>query len=381
MNQKTLIASLLIMACFLSPKTLYAQSPVPGTWQNSSTSTLTNEALGIGITAPRAWQEILYCPPLNQDHNGLLVTKFKCSQQSLGTTGVDVIGGGIVEFEGHNNGEGNNSNTNVFQIPFSYLTGFSTSPLTPLYSDTKPLFWARVEKPPLGSTGVANDPANIFDTKFIVMPDGSCGINITKPRAALDVRGSNGTNRPAAIIGARAIGTGTVSATGLNQFATQHIEFVPNLSENGYNQITHNNDQGIFFTDGKGQDGANQAGALVIAPWAANRNSDIGGLRIDADGNLEIHGYARATRFNVNAQWWADFVFDKDYQLPSLDYVEYYIQKHQHLPDMPSETEVLKNGIDVADMQALQQQKIEELTLYIIQLKKELEQIKRAQAK
>lgn len=46
---------------------------------------------------------------------------------------------------------------------------------------------------------------------------------------------------------------------------------------------------------------------------------------------------------------------------------------------MPSEEEVLKDGIDVADMQALQQQKIEELTLYIIQLKKELDQIKKQQ--
>jgi len=367
------LMNLLVLSLIALSMDVYAQSPSTGTWNSSTTLTTTEKAVGIGITAPRAWQEILYCPPVNQDHNGFVVTKFKCYQPVGINPDNDVIGGGIIEF---NEGEVDPT-APVFKLPFSYLTGFSTNPNTPLYSSSKPLIWARVENPPMGSSSVANDPANNFDTRFIVLPDGSVGINITKPRAALDVRGSNGTNRPAAIIGARAIGTNSVSANGLTQFATQHIEFVPKLSENGYNRITQKDDQGIFFTDGLGADGANQNGSLVIAPWSESANASVGGLRIDQAGNLEIHGTARATKFNINAQWWSDFVFEPDYQLLSLGEVEAFIKENKHLPDMPSEEEVLKDGIDVAEMQALHQKKIEELTLYLIQLKKEMEGLKK----
>lgn len=53
-----------------------------------------------------------------------------------------------------------------------------------------------------------------------------------------------------------------------------------------------------------------------------------------------------------------------------------FIKLNQHLPDMPSESDVCKDGIDVAEMQAMQQRKIEELTLYIIQLQKQIESLK-----
>jgi hypothetical protein len=55
---------------------------------------------------------------------------------------------------------------------------------------------------------------------------------------------------------------------------------------------------------------------------------------------------------------------------------EFYIVENKHLPDVPSEEEVLANGLDLGEMQAIQQQMIEELTLYIIQLKKEMDAMK-----
>ncbi len=57
--------------------------------------------------------------------------------------------------------------------------------------------------------------------------------------------------------------------------------------------------------------------------------------------------------------------------------VEAFIKKNNHLPDVPSEKEVMKNGIDVANMDAILLQKIEELTLYMIDLKKENEHLKK----
>jgi len=86
-----------------------------------------------------------------------------------------------------------------------------------------------------------------------------------------------------------------------------------------------------------------------------------------------IYGTLRATKMNVDAKWWSDFVFDADYELKSLAEVEAYIAANKHLPDVPSEEEVLANGLDLGEMQAIQQQKIEELTLYIIQQQKQMD--------
>lgn len=68
---------------------------------------------------------------------------------------------------------------------------------------------------------------------------------------------------------------------------------------------------------------------------------------------------------------WADYVFEEDYPLKSLDEVESYINANKHLPDVPSAEQMVKNGLNVAEMDALLLRKIEELTLYVIDLKKQ----------
>jgi hypothetical protein len=165
---------------------------------------------------------------------------------------------------------------------------------------------------------------------------------------------------------------GTTTAIDLNVY-TKQIQVVPNLSENGFNRVSQLNDQGIFFSDGKGALGANLEGALILAPWSNNNSPLVGGMRMDAFGNTEFHGTVRATKINVNAQWWSDFVFEKNYKLLSLLELQTFITEQKHLPNLPSEKEVLKNGIDIAEMQAKQLQKIEELTLYILELQKQID--------
>ncbi len=64
--------------------------------------------------------------------------------------------------------------------------------------------------------------------------------------------------------------------------------------------------------------------------------------------------------------------FDVQYNPMSLDSLEQYIRTNKHLPDIPTETEVTGNGMDVGNMNAKLLQKVEELTLYIIELKKEM---------
>ncbi len=74
--------------------------------------------------------------------------------------------------------------------------------------------------------------------------------------------------------------------------------------------------------------------------------------------------------------FWADYVFNKKYRLPSLEKVSQFIAENKHLPDVPSADEVAKNGIDFVEMQATLLRKIEELTLYVIKQEKEVKSLK-----
>ncbi len=76
---------------------------------------------------------------------------------------------------------------------------------------------------------------------------------------------------------------------------------------------------------------------------------------------------------------WADYVFEPGYRLKPLHEVESFIKNNGHLPDFPSASELVKEGIDLAAMDARLLAKIEELTLYIIELKKEMDLLKKQQ--
>ena len=68
---------------------------------------------------------------------------------------------------------------------------------------------------------------------------------------------------------------------------------------------------------------------------------------------------------------WADNVFKKDYPIKSIQELEAYIKVNKHLPGIPSATEVATSGINVGEMDVKLLEKIEELTLYVLELKKE----------
>lgn len=90
---------------------------------------------------------------------------------------------------------------------------------------------------------------------------------------------------------------------------------------------------------------------------------------------LEVNGTIRAKEIIVESGW-ADFVFDSSYQLRPLHEVESHIQTYRCLPDIPSEAEVKENGIGLSEMNTKLLQKVEELTLYVIQQEKELMRMK-----
>lgn len=160
-------------------------------------------------------------------------------------------------------------------------------------------------------------------------PGTKVGIGTDNPSARLDVRGTGYFQDQ--------IGSGEVADN-----ATQV-------------QVTTTRDNAIVVTDG-------------------NDGSDV--FRVLNNGTVW------ATEINVDQrQDFPDYVFADDYYLMPLDQLENYIETEKHLPNIPSAEEVKKDGQNIADLQLKQMEKIEELTLYMIQMNKEIQELKKKSEK
>lgn len=93
---------------------------------------------------------------------------------------------------------------------------------------------------------------------------------------------------------------------------------------------------------------------------------------VNPQSKLAVNGTITAKQVKVTQTGWSDYVFHKDYQLPTLAAVEKYVATHQHLEGIPSAAEVEKDGIDVGDMNKKLLAKVEELTLYLIEQNKKI---------
>lgn len=103
------------------------------------------------------------------------------------------------------------------------------------------------------------------------------------------------------------------------------------------------------------------------------KNGNIGiGTETMGNHKLAVEGSIGAREIKVESSGWSDFVFEKDYNLPTLFDVENHIKEKGHLKDIPSAKEVEKNGFFLGEMNAKLLQKIEELTLYTIEQEKKL---------
>ena len=119
------------------------------------------------------------------------------------------------------------------------------------------------------------------------------------------------------------------------------------------------------------------AAAPVALYLRSNGNWGIGvsnpSAKLCVNGEAKVNGKISCTEIEVkvsSAAWWPDFVFKSDYQLMPLNEVENYINANSHLPGVPSAAEVVANGNNLGQMNATLLQKVEELTLYVIQLQK-----------
>jgi hypothetical protein len=89
------------------------------------------------------------------------------------------------------------------------------------------------------------------------------------------------------------------------------------------------------------------------------------------------NGSVYATELTLSVPLFADYVFEEEYDLMTLSKLDTYIKKYKHLPNMPSEKEVLEKGLSIGELQIIQTEKIEELTLYAIEQNKKIKELEK----
>lgn len=100
------------------------------------------------------------------------------------------------------------------------------------------------------------------------------------------------------------------------------------------------------------------------------------GTTTPGEYELAVNGEIRAREIKVDMEVWPDYVFKKEYMLPSLEEVLKHIKREGHLINIPSAIDIKTNGLELGEMNRLLLEKIEELTLYILQQQVEIDSLK-----
>ena len=132
------------------------------------------------------------------------------------------------------------------------------------------------------------------------------------------------------------------------------------------NRVVNMNSRNIWFNTAT----SSTNGKIYIGSTATYPSS-TGDYKLFVEGGILTEKVKVALRSTAN---WADYVFADDYKLMQLSDVEKFISKNNHLPGIKSASELAENGLDVAEMQAKQMEKIEELTLYAIEQDKKIKE-------
>ena len=117
-------------------------------------------------------------------------------------------------------------------------------------------------------------------------------------------------------------------------------------------------------------------GTVANVQMLIDKTGNVGIGTQTPDAKLAVNGIIHTKEVKVDLINWPDYVFDDKYDLPTLKEVETQIIEKGHLKDIPSAEEVEKDGVKLGEMNKLLLQKVEELTLYIIEINKDLQEVK-----
>jgi hypothetical protein len=237
-----------------------------------------------------------------------------------------------------------------YQISINYTRGNVASAATHVasISHSNPALWREAGR-------VNNNPYVGSGVNFTI----DCNTQYANPRFRIRAVNTLGINTPITVyIKVTSLNTNgtftTLNATGND---TTVSKFVPMTSD--WDLYVGN----VFVADGA---------TLAIK---AIQNGNVGIGTAIPDEKLTVKGkiHTQEVRVDMTGALVPDYVFENDYKLKTLPEVEEFIKENKHLPEIPSAKEIEKNGLMIAEMNMALLKKMEEMTLYMIEMKKESE--------
>jgi hypothetical protein len=205
-----------------------------------------------------------------------------------------------------------------------------------------------------------NPKAGTQNYVLFLKDDGNVGIGKSDPTKTLDVNGAVQVTEGL---------YGSIISPKLSLFGSSDVNSAKIELGNGG---LANNRSLKFITSGTTADIQNWVNGKCSMTVRSNEVV-LGKAALSDTINLKVNGIVYANEVKVTLTRWNDQVFDKAYQLLPLKDLNNYLSIYKHLPEIPSEKEVVENGVNVGEMNALLLKKIEELTLYIIGLEKKFQ--------